>query len=73
MGVRGFDSLDRGLVLQKLHHYGLRGTILEWYQSYFSGRRHKAKVNQCSSETKKVIFWKSARERIRIFDLNCFY
>ena len=35
-------NVIRGLVLQKLHHYELRGTILEWYRSYFSGRRHKA-------------------------------
>ena len=31
-------------------------TIQEWYRSYFSGRRQKAKVNQCSSETKNVPF-----------------
>ena len=53
---KAVDSLDRELniVLRKLHHYGLRGAILEWYRSYFSGRRQKAKVKQCSSETKKV-------------------
>ena len=34
---KAFDSLNRGLVLRKLHHYGPRGTILEWYRSYFSG------------------------------------
>ena len=53
---KAFDSLDRGLVLRKLHHYGLRGTILEWYRSYFSGRQQKTKVNQCYSETKNVPF-----------------
>ena len=42
---QAFDTQDRGLVLRKLHHFGLRGTILEWYRSYFSGRRQKAKVN----------------------------
>ena len=42
---KAFDSLDRGLVLRKLHHYSLRGAILEWYQSYFSGGRQEAKVN----------------------------
>ena len=51
-----FDSLDSGLVPRKLHHYGLRGTILEWYRSYFSCRRQKTKVNQCSSKTKNVLF-----------------
>ena len=30
---KAVDSLDRGLILRKLHHYGLRGTILEWYRS----------------------------------------
>ena len=41
---KAFDSLDRGLVLQKLHHYGLKGIILEWYRSYSSGTRQKAKL-----------------------------
>ena len=36
------DSLDRGLVLRKLHHFGLRGTLLEWYRPCFSDRRQKA-------------------------------
>ena len=54
--IKEFDSLDKGLVLRKLHHYGLRGTILEWYRSYFIGKRQKTKVNQCSSETKNVPF-----------------
>ena len=49
---KAFDSLDRGIVLWKLHHNGLRGTILEWHRSYFIGRRQKAKVNQCSLETR---------------------
>ena len=49
-----FYSLDRGLAFRILHHFGLRGTILEWYWSYFNGRRQKAKVNQCSSEKKNV-------------------
>ena len=58
---KAFDSLDRGLVLRKLHHYGLGGTILEWYWLYFSNRRQKAKVNQCPSETKTVPFMHAAR------------
>ena len=38
-----FDSLDRGKLLQKLEHYGVRGSELAWFRSYLVGRKQCVK------------------------------
>ena len=41
--AKGLDSLDRGKLLQKLEHYGVRGSELAWYRSYMVGRKQCVK------------------------------
>ena len=51
---KAFDCVDHGILLTKLHHYGIRGVCLEWFRSYLGNRRQFVYVNQCSSTTRQI-------------------
>ena len=42
---KAFDTVDPSILLNKLHHYGVRGTSLKWYTSYMSDRQQHVHVN----------------------------
>ena len=35
---KAFDSLEHDMIFKKMERYGLRGTCLEWFESYLHGR-----------------------------------
>ena len=43
--AKAFDTVDHKILLQKLHHYGVRGTANEWFGSYLENRRQFVVVN----------------------------
>lgn len=53
---RAFETIDRDILLKKLHNYGLRGSVLIWFENYLQSRFHKTKVNNRISE-KIVSHW----------------
>ena len=37
--AKAFDTVNHDILLKKLNHYGIRGIVLQWFQSYLSGRQ----------------------------------
>ena len=46
---KAFDTVDHQILLAKLNHYGVRGTLLKWFESYLSGRKQFVDLNSHSS------------------------
>ncbi len=46
---KAFDSIDHEILFKKLHHYGIRGKMYEWFKSYLSDRLQYTCVNGCNS------------------------
>ena len=45
-----FDTVNHEFLLNKLDHYGQRGTELQWFKAYLEGRQQHATVNHFSSK-----------------------
>ena len=37
--LEAFDSVSHSYILNKLHHYGIRGKLLLWFKSFVTNRR----------------------------------
>ena len=43
---KAFDSVNHELLLKKLKHYGIKGTVLKWFESYLNGRYQSTKLGK---------------------------
>ena len=51
---KAFDTLDHYLLFDKLEHYGVRGTALNWFQSYLCNRVQFVDYNNTQSQILKT-------------------
>ena len=49
-----FDTVDHNILISKLEHYGVRGTVLRWFKSCLSNRQQYVEFNGISSESCEI-------------------
>ena len=52
---KAFDTVNHRILLQKLEHYGIRGNVLSWFQSYLTGSSLYVSVNGHVSTTLPIV------------------
>ena len=51
---KAFDTVNHDILLQKMSHYGIRGTSLQWFKSYLSNRKQYVYLNGESSSLELI-------------------
>ena len=52
--AKAFDTVDHGILLKKLQHYGIRGVTHQWFDSYLTNRNQQVICNGILSKFQQV-------------------
>ncbi len=53
---KAFDTLPHDIIINKLHHYGVRGIPLEWFRSYLHNRKQFVEYKDATSDSMSIDF-----------------
>ena len=48
---KAFDCVDHEILLHKLQHYGIRGNVCKWFESFLTNRIHYVEINGIRSDS----------------------
>ena len=51
---KAFDTIKHDILLDKMAHYGFRGTVLKWFKNYLTSRKQFVDYNNHTSATKLI-------------------
>ena len=51
-----FDAVNHNILIQKLEHYGIRNTALNWFKSYVTERKQFVFINGINVVSHKVLY-----------------
>ena len=52
---KAFDTVPHDVLLGKLHHYGVRGVELRWFENYLSARSQVVQIQDTASDKKRTV------------------
>ena len=52
---KAFDTVEHSILPNKLHHYGIRGTALQWFNSYLTNIYQYVNYNNTTSNMKQIV------------------
>jgi len=52
---KAFDTIDHNILLYKMKHYGFRGVVYDWFESYLNNRKQYVNFNNSRSDLKDII------------------
>ena len=54
--AKPFDTVNHDIILRKLDHYGIIGIVLQWFNSYLSGRLQTVTFTGINSVLKNITY-----------------
>ena len=51
---KAFETVDHGILLSKLNHYGVRGASYQWFKSYLTGRQQYTTIAHLKSDLRSI-------------------
>ena len=69
---KAFDTVDHSILIEKLYHYGIRGTANKWICSYLMNRYQYVTINGTNSDYMNVL-WGSPRIYFRADLIHTLY